>query len=312
MRARIHKIREEIRRRLVPADSLNTSSCIEAETKHLIGKVLNNQIQSLGLLDNIQQAEYKVYSQFGDDGIIQYLVKNTKVKNKIFIEFGVENYLEANTRFLLINDNWTGLVMDSNRNNIEFIKKDNIYWKYDLTARQAFITRDNINSLITENGFVGEIGLLSIDIDGNDYWIWDCINVVMPVIVVVEYNSEFGCEHAVTIPYNPRFERTKAHYSNLYFGASLKALCQLADKKGYYFVGSNSSGCNAYFVRKENIGLLNPLQPEAGYVESKFRQARDNQGNLNFISKVERLNLLRDLEVINLEKDMKVLLREII
>jgi hypothetical protein len=312
MRATIHKIREEIRRRLLPADSRNTSSCIEAETKQLIAKVLNNQIQSLGLLDNIQQAEYKVYSQFGDDGIIQYLVKNTEVKNKIFIEFGVENYLEANTRFLLINDNWTGLVMDSNRNNIEFIKKDNIYWKYDLTARQAFITRDNINSLITENGFAGEIGLLSIDIDGNDYWIWDCMNVVLPVIVVVEYNSEFGCEHAVTIPYNPRFERTKAHYSNLYFGASLKALCQLADKKGYYFVGSNSSGCNAYFVRKENIGLLNPLQPEEGYVESKFRQARDNQGNLNFISKVERLNLLKDLEVINLEKDMKVLLGEII
>jgi hypothetical protein len=284
----------------------------QAEIKHLIAKVLNNQIQARGLLKSIQEAEYKVYSQFGDDGIIQYLIHNTKIKNPLFIEFGVENYIEANTRYLLINNNWTGLVIDCNQKHIEYIKRDDIYWKYDLTAIHAFVTKDNINSIIAENGYAGEIGLISIDIDGNDYWVWDSINVVEPVIVVIEYNSEFGFEHAVTIPYDPQFDRTKAHYSNLYFGASLKALCQLADRKGYYFVGSNSNGCNAYFVRKENVGLLKPLQPEEGYVEAKFRQARDHQGNLTYIPKHDRINLINSLDVININSGSKVKIEELI
>jgi hypothetical protein len=281
------------------------------DTKHLVAKVLNNQIQARGLLDSIQEAEYKVHSQFGDDGIIQYLIKNTKIQNQAFIEFGVENYVEANTRFLLINNNWTGLVMDCSRKYIDYIKKDSIYWKYDLTALQAFVTRDNINALIEKNGFSGEIGLLSIDIDGNDYWIWECINVVKPAIVVIEYNSEFGFKHAITIPYDPQFHRTKAHYSNLYFGASIKALCHLGDRKGYYFVGSNSNGCNAYFVKKEYIGMLKPLLPEEGYVEAKFRQSRDPQGKLTYLSRNDRLNLLRDLEVIDVERDRKVLISKL-
>lgn len=192
----------------------------------------------------------------GDDGIIQYLINYLEIENKIFVEFGVEDYLESNTRFLLINDNWSGLVIDGSKINIAKIKKDEIYWKHDLKVKSAFITAENINQLIEEEGIKGQIGLLHIDIDGNDYWVWKALEVVVPKIMIVEYNSKFGCEKAITIPYKEDFVWTKAHYSNLYFGASILAFCDLADEKGYSFIGSNSAGNNAYFVKNEFLKIF--------------------------------------------------------
>jgi len=97
-------------------------------------------------------------------------------------------------------------------------------------------------------------------VDGNDYWIWDAVRAVCPVVVIVEYNSVFGSEHAITIPYDPTFQRTKGHFSNLYWVASLKALALLARQKGYTCVGCNSNGNNAYFVRDDRLGALRPLE----------------------------------------------------
>jgi hypothetical protein len=279
---------------------------------NLSAKILINQIKQHGIYDNIHDAEFKVYSQFGDDGIIQYLINNIEIPEKLhtFVEFGVENYLESNTRFLLYNNNWTGLVMDSSKENIDFILKDMICWRNELNAVCAFITRDNINDLLLQNNFSGEIGILSIDIDGNDYWVWEKINVINPIITIVEYNSNFGCKKAVTIPYDPDFSRYKAHYSGIYFGCSLKALCMLADKKGYYFVGSNSQGNNAYFVRKDKIGKIKILSPEEGYVKAKFRESVDEKGNLTFLSFDERLKLIKDLQLIDLTNQKTITVKE--
>lgn len=262
---------------------------------------LISQMSSKSTIRSIHDAEFQVFSQWGDDGIIQYLVNSIDIENKYFIEFGVENYLESNTRFLLMNNNWSGLVMDSSSKNIEFIQKDEIYWRHDLIAKAAFVSAENINTLIEEEGISGEIGLLHIDIDGNDYWIWKGITTISPDIAIIEYNSVFGKDRAITIPYDPNFNRTKAHYSNLFAGASLAALCDLADEKGYFFIGSNSAGNNAYFVKKEKIGPLKPLSVEEGYVESKFRESRDKEGKLTFIRGDERLKLLQNegLEVFN-------------
>ena len=97
---------------------------------------------------NINDFEFKVFSQFGEDGIIQYLINNLKIYNKKFIEFGVENYEEANTRFLLENNNWSGLIIDSSQKNINHITKQNYYWRNDLIAINAFVSTENINSII--------------------------------------------------------------------------------------------------------------------------------------------------------------------
>src|SRR2546426_1077469 len=171
-----------------------------------------------------------------------------------------------------------------------FIKNDEVSLKYDLTAVCRFISRENINEVISSAGLAGDVGLLSIDIDGNDYWVWEAINIISPCIVICEYNSVFGSRHAISVPYDQKFHRTRAHYSNLYFGASLPALCVLAERKGYDFVGANSAGVNAFFVRKDLSHGLPKLGAEAGYVFSHIRESKDVHGNLTHVSGLERLN----------------------
>ena len=135
----------------------------------LLGRDKAEAVKNKININSISDVEFRVFSQWGEDGIIQYAVSKIDIPNRIFIEFGVENYLESNTRFLLINDNWSGLVIDGSRPDINFIKKDPISWRHDITAINAFITKDNINELIRQTVNEEDIGLLSIDIDGNDY-----------------------------------------------------------------------------------------------------------------------------------------------
>jgi hypothetical protein len=269
------------------------------------------RVKSLKEISSLKEVEFKVFSERGEDGIIQYFINNIEIKNKIFIEFGVEDYRESNTRFLLVNDLWKGLVIDSNKNFIAKIKKDVIYYKYDLTAVHTFITKENINQIIVNTGIKGDIGLLSIDIDGNDYWIWETINVINPAIVICEYNSLFGMKLPVSIPYEANFNRTKAHYSNLYFGVSLPALVNLASQKNYAFVGSNSAGSNAFFVKKELSSGLKIYKPEEGYIQSQFRQSRDKKGNLNFLSWEESKEIISNLRVVNVETGETLILKNI-
>lgn len=114
-----------------------------------LGRIESRQCRTLNSKD-IGDNEFKVFSQWGEDGIIQFLIDNIDIKEKTFIEFGVENYTESNTRFLLQNNNWRGLVIDGSEENISYIKNDSIYWKHNIKAECAFITKDNINQLINK------------------------------------------------------------------------------------------------------------------------------------------------------------------
>lgn len=263
------------------------------------GRILSELNDQKISIEKLEEVEFKIFSQFGDDGIIQYLINKLNIENKIFIEFGVESYIESNTRFLLMNNNWSGLVLDGSESNITQIKNSELYWKYDLVAKNAFITAENINDLISDEGFSGEIGLLHIDIDGNDYWVWKALEVVKPIIMIVEYNSGFGCERPITIPYQSDFVWTKAHYSNLYFGSSILSLCDLAEEKGYSFIGCNSSGNNAYFIKHGHLCDIKEKAVAVGYVKSKFRQSRDMEGNLSYLDSDEIIGFLKGLPVVN-------------
>jgi|ERR1700682_641750 len=276
------------------------------ESKLLAAKLLVGQLWARGTLPRLRDAEFKVFSQFGDDGIIQYLLHALGPLESRFIEFGVEDYSESNTRFLLVNDNWQGLVLDASLRHIERIRLQDYYWRHELTAVRAFVDRENVNALFRQNGFAGKIGLLSIDIDGNDYWVWEAIDSVDPAVVVCEYNAVFGPSRAVTVPYDPRFERSRAHPSNLYWGASLKALCLLAKRKGFAFVGTNSAGNNAYFARMDRLGPLRPLSSEEGFVDARFRESRDSNGRLTFLSGNERQVAIADMKVVDLESNKTI------
>ena len=259
----------------------------------------------------INDFEFSAFSQWGEDGIISYLVENLEIVSNSFIEFGVENYLESNTRFLLINNNWSGLIFDMSKENISEIKKHYYYWRHDLRAETATITAENINDLIEKNGFKKPIGLLSIDIDGNDYWVWDSINVINPRIVICEYNSLWGAEHAVSTPYNPTFMRSNSHFSNLYYGASIKAFTELAKTKGYSLIGSNRAGNNIFFVRDDLVSNLNIIDPEKAWVQSQFSEARDEDGKLSFLSFKDRLNQVSDQTLVNLNDGKEYIIRDI-
>jgi hypothetical protein len=286
------------------ASLLGTSNLIlQNETELLaIGAMLSKQ-QSLMSSDNINDYEFKIFSQFGEDGIIQYLIKNVAIEHEIFIEFGVEDYLESNTRFLMMNNNWSGFVMDASDEKMERLKSQNWYWRYQLTQKAVFIDKDNINNLLSSTGFAN-IGLLSIDLDGNDYHIFNEIDLskLNPAIIVLEYNSVFGIDRLITVPYNKNYNRTKSHYSNLFFGASLPALNYVASKRGYSLVGCNLSGNDAFFVRKD---LLNEkvveLSVEKAYKKSKTRESRNQDYSLSYLAGEDRLKVIKGLDVINVE-----------
>ena len=280
------------------------------QNRILSAQLLIQNLQKAGLLEDLNDAEFKVYSQWGEDGIIQYLISRIVIENKIFVEFGVQDYSESNTRFLLVNDNWTGLVIDSSSESIKHIRLQEYYWKYDLTAICDFVTVDNINDLISDT-VTGSIGILSIDIDGNDYWIWNAISVISPQIVIVEYNSSFGNQHAVTIPYQPDFSREKAHFSRLYWGASLPAFCHLASRKGYSYVGSNSAGSNAFFVRKDSAGSLKECDFRKSFVESKFRDSLDENGNLSFVSSQGKLEIIKNMHLLDIDSKQTLPIKDI-
>lgn len=247
----------------------------------------------------LRDAEFKVFSQFGEDGIIQYLLARVPIANPTFVEFGVQDYSESNTRFLLGNDGWRGLIIDAGSAHRRFIAERELDWRHDLTAISAFITRENIDGLLRAAGFAGDIGLLSVDIDGNDYWVLEAIEAVSPRILVVEYNALFGPELAVTIPYAPGFERHRAHWSGAYYGASLAGLAELGARKGYGLVGCNSAGNNAFFVRRDVLGDLPALAPRDAWVMSRFRDSRDERGQLTFESdRGARLGRLAGLDLV--------------
>ena len=153
-------------------------------------------------------------------------------------------------------------------------------------------------------------GILHIDLDGNDYWIWETIQSVSPDILILEYNSVFGNENAWTVPYKADFYRTKEHYSNLFWGASLPALNLLSRRKGYSFVGCNDAGNNAYYVKDEIVREKQleylVVDTKTGYRESNFRESRDKNSNLTYLSGKARLQAIKGCTVFDVQKQENV------
>lgn len=254
---------------------------------------------------DLNASEFRVFSQFGEDGLIQRLVRLVAIPNRTFIEFGVENFAESNCRFLMMNDNWHGYVMDGSERQIAAIRGLPDIWKFDLEARAAFVTRENVNALLAASGFDADLGLLSIDVDGNDYWILDAISAMKPRLLVVEYNALFGSTRNITVPYDAGFAKQKAHHSGLYFGASLGALAVLAAQKGYSLVATESSGVNAFFVRNDVLGdELRARSVAEAFHDTNVRQSRGADGKLDYLNAANRAKAIRGMPVVNVETGM--------
>ena len=257
--------------------------------------------------------EFKVFSQGGEDGIIQFLVSNLQIKNETFIEFGTEDFYESNCRFLMVKNGWSGFVVDGSDRNMERLRSSRFYWRYSLQCKSAFITRENISSILDESGFDKDLGLLSVDIDGVDYYVLAELKHWRPSILVVEYNALFGKSRAVSVPYDPTFYRTRKHHSNLYYGASLGAFVVLMESRGYSLVCVNTAGNNAFFVRNELLNArVKPISLDQGFRESRFREGRNERNELTFLASNERRNPIADMPLVDVMSGQNLRVRDLI
>lgn len=292
----------EIGRHILGQQSLLTHHSLDRLDRSLLlqGRMAARQLSACQRIGSLAGVEFRVSSQFGEDGIIEWLCQKIPRISRSFVEFGVEDFAEANTRFLIQNRGWRGLVMDGNHGYMTGLREQALYWRHDLTAVAAFITAENINALISEHGFAGELGILSVDIDGNDYWVLEAIDCVNPAIVICEINGVFGDLQAITVPYRPDFQRLEAHYSGQYFGCSVAALRLQCERRGYSFIGTNTNGVNAFFVRNDLAGPVLDSLTEVRAWAPRHRDSRGIDGHLDFVRGIARRSLVADMPVVDL------------
>lgn len=207
----------------------------------------------------LRETGFRVFSQFEEDGLLLFIFAMIGTASERFIEIGANDGINSNCANLAINFGWHGLFVDADKQaikrGIRFYKKYPDPYQYPPKFIYAPVTRENINGILKDAGFEGSIDLLSIDIDGNDYWIWDAISVVEPRVVIIETHVEFGLNNVV-VPYDPNYVYPGKHPD--YHGASPVAMIKLGKKKGYRFVGANRLGHNHIFVKEELAGDLLP------------------------------------------------------
>ncbi len=237
------------------------------------------ELQKKKELPHINETGFRVFSQFEEDGKLLFIFSILGMDNKVFVEIGSDDGVNSNSANLYFNFGWRGLFIDANsrsiKRGIKFFGKYPHPWFYQPTFVCAKVTRENVNDLIRENGFNGDVGLLSIDIDGNDYWIWDAIDVINPKVVIIETHNEFGLNNIV-VPYDASYSFPGKH--PVYHGASPVAMNKLANKKGYRLVGANELGFNFIFVKN---GLAENELPEVS-VESVLNHPSVKQGYKTF------------------------------
>jgi hypothetical protein len=212
-----------------------------------------------GNLPGIENTGYKVFSQFEEDGKLVYIFSIIGFKNKSFIEIGADDGINSNCANLYFHFGFHGLFIDGNPASVKrgrrFYARYPNPWYYQPKFICAMVKKENINQLIDEAGYAGEVDLLSVDIDGNDYWIWDALEVVAPRVVIIETHVEFGFNDIV-VPYDPDYHFPGRH--PVYHGASPVAMVKLARRKGYRLVGANAYGSNFIFVKEELCGGMLP------------------------------------------------------
>jgi hypothetical protein len=199
--------------------------------------------------------EFRAFSQNGEDGILLYIFSLIGTKNKICVEICAGDGIQCNTANLILNHGWMGLLVDGNLDNVkkgmDFYSTHPDTFSFPPKMVHAWVDRETVNDLIFGNRISGEIDLLSIDLDGVDYWIWEAIEVIQPRVVVAETQCIWGHEHSVSVPYRRDFSSPLVKGFGVYSGASLPAFVRLGRRKGYRLVGTQALGFNAFFVRAD-------------------------------------------------------------
>jgi len=255
----------DVNRRLARIErQLASVEKIWLRTRHLepaVQALLRNRFldaESLPYPERLTSRRFRLSSQNQEDGLTWALLNEVGPTHRRFVEIG-SGLSGGNSGFLARECGWPGLMIDGHAEHMVQVGR-----RFPtVTAVAAWVTRDNINELITANGFGGGVDLFSLDLDGNDYWIWEAMTVCSPRVVILEYNSMFGPERSVTIPYDPAFDRHRHH--TMYYGASLAALAKVSERKGYRLVAVEPTGVNAFFVRNDLAAHVPGCDPARAY-----------------------------------------------
>ena len=222
-------------------------------------------------LPRLCDSGFRVFSQFDEDGYLLYLAAVLELEKKIFLDIGAADGINSNCANLALNLGWHGLFIDGDPANVE--RGRTFYASHPDTAlypplfKQAYVTAENVNTCVREAGLAGDIGICSIDIDGNDCWVWKALDTVTPAVIIIESHIEFGMRN-IAVPYDPDYRYPGKHHD--YYGASAPAICSLATQKDYRLVGANRFGFNLIFVRND----LYPDRVPAVPLESVMRHPR--------------------------------------
>lgn len=241
------------------ASKKNESSNTQVQQIECVNQFkLMKRLLSKEELPKLSEVGFSVHSQFDEDGILLYIFSIIGTKNKKVVEICAGNGRECNATNLILNHGWHGLLLDGDRNLIEqaqdFFQKNKSTWLFPPVCKSSWITKENVNSIISDEGFKGEVDLLSLDIDGNDYWIWKEINSISPRVLICEISNICPDNLAITIPYKEDFCYTDpSNYHEEFRSVSSLAMINLSKAKGYRLIGSNKYGFNYVFMR-EDVG----------------------------------------------------------
>lgn len=214
--------------------------------------------EGLSYPERLTARRFRISSQNQEDGLTLALLTEAGATSRRFVEIG-SGLSGGNSGFLARECGWPGLMVDGHEGHMVQVSR-----RFPtVTAVAAWVTRDNINQLITSHGFGGEVDLFSLDLDGNDYWIWEAMTACAPRVVILEYNSMFGPDRAVTVPYEATFDRHRYHTT--YYGASLSALSHLSARKGYRLVCVEPTGVNAFFLRSDVAPHVPACEPKRAF-----------------------------------------------
>lgn len=206
----------------------------------------------------INDFEDRIMSQNGEDGILLELFRRLGEGGKFFVEFGVEDGMECNAAYLAKHCEWSGVMLDGDPSREQTLRRNQ--GSDRVTTGREFITRENILELFEKYRVPHEFDLLSIDIDGNDYWVWKEVGAAYrPRVVVMEYNATYPPPARWVMAYDAEHLWDGTNY----FGASLASYVALGQELGYAFLGTESNGLNAFFVRADLVDELGDLRPRA-------------------------------------------------
>lgn len=207
-------------------------------------------------MPSLKDVGFRLYSQFEEDGMLLYIFSVIGSSNKRVIELCAGSGETCMASNLILNHGWEALLVDGDQENvdrgIQFFSKHKDTSLHPPIFKQAWLTTDNINQLIEENGFGGEVDLLSLDIDGNDYHIMEAITAVKPRVIICETQNVIPCQMALTIPYKAEFNRLDEPNQD-FFGVSLLGMSKLLKGRGYRLIGGSHHGFNAIFIH-EGVG----------------------------------------------------------